>query len=264
MEKESGADFSSPSPSPARLYRGPYADIGDALARAADDFDSPATEKDAPRLPRGGLVAHPVGAGKTVIAAAHCARAKRDDDDERDEFDRDDRYDGNTLVVCPTHVAAQWLDALREFAPNLRCRRADSSDLYTGDERPDTAHAACTSESSFDPRVCDTRPVRDPKEWDVLVCSHEDVPDVSVVGVSSAVSSGGRAADDESVRRSRREHPLWDYDVPRFSVVDASEGNEGKTDKGKTDEGKKDKGKRMEKTPPTKLATPHERVFVRE
>ena len=140
--------------------------------------------------------------------------------------------------MCPNHVASQWLDALREFAPNLRCRRADSSDV-PGDETSD-AIADGESSSSFDPRVYDARPVRDPKEWDVLVCSHEDVPDVFVV---SAVSSGGRAADDESVRRSRREHPLWDYDVPRFSVVDASEGNKGKTDKGKTDKGKKDKGK---------------------
>ena len=120
------------------------------------------------------------------------------------------------------------------------------------------------SSSSFDPRVYDARPVRDPKEWDVLVCSHEDVPDVFVV---SAVSSGGRAADDESVRRPRREHPLWDYDVPRFSVVDASEGNKGKkdkgkTDEGKTDEGKKDKGKRTKGIPPT--APPRSpRVFVR-
>ena len=107
-------------------------------------------------MPRGGLVAHPVGAGKTVIAAAHCARAKREeDDDERDEFDRDD-FDGNTLVVCPNHVASQWLDALREFAPNLRCRRADSY-LNAGDP------SGLTPERSFDPRVCDTRPVHDPK-----------------------------------------------------------------------------------------------------
>jgi len=40
-------------------------------------------QTEAPRLPPGGLIAHPVGAGKTVIAAAYLARAAATDAAER-------------------------------------------------------------------------------------------------------------------------------------------------------------------------------------
>ena len=72
------------SNSEAEYHSGPYATIGNALAAA---LTSSSGEKDtrgtrtsavrAPRLPPGGLIAHPVGAGKTVICAAFLAREKR-------------------------------------------------------------------------------------------------------------------------------------------------------------------------------------------
>ena len=136
------------SNSEAEYHSGPYATIGNALAAA---LTSSSGEKDtrgtrtsavrAPRLPPGGLIAHPVGAGKTVICAAFLAREKKRDETSSKArvHDRDgssdtrdgssDDFDGNTLVVCPAHIVTQWLEALRRFAPNLRCRRADAGDI---------------------------------------------------------------------------------------------------------------------------------------
>jgi hypothetical protein len=134
------------SNSEAEYHSGPYATIGNALAAA---LTSSSGEKDtrgtrtsavrAPRLPPGGLIAHPVGAGKTVICAAFLAREKRHETSPVRVHDRDgssdthdgssDEFDGNTLVVCPAHIVTQWLEALRRFAPNLRCRRADAGDI---------------------------------------------------------------------------------------------------------------------------------------
>ena len=133
--------------------------VGDAVAAAtaAAKADPP------PPLPRGGLLAHPVGAGKTVIVAAYLARdhAERegegeDDDDDDDDDDNDDDRDrvrsrspsgwsATTLVLCPRQVAGQWLSALREWAPNLRCRRVDARDV---DEEREGASATRSSAES--------------------------------------------------------------------------------------------------------------------
>ena len=76
-------------------------------------------------LPRGGLVAHPVGAGKTVIAAALLERRHRDPTPKRPPAREGGRVK-TTLVTCPGHIVHQWLAALRAFAPSLRCRRVDT------------------------------------------------------------------------------------------------------------------------------------------
>jgi SNF2 family DNA or RNA helicase len=150
-----------------------------------------------------------VGAGKTVICAAFLAREKRRDEtspardgssDTRDGSSDD--FDGNTLVVCPAHIVTQWLEALRRFAPNLRCRRADAGDIgeINGLKASDSSDKVdCTF------NVEDRRGIDDAADWDVIVCAHEDVPEVYVRGSSGGSNpgpSGGKT----------RTHPLWDYD----------------------------------------------------
>jgi hypothetical protein len=202
--------------SKAEYHSGPYATIGNALAAALTSSSGEKAGRGtrtsavrAPRLPPGGLIAHPVGAGKTVICAAFLAREKRRDEtspardgssDTRDGSSDD--FDGNTLVVCPAHIVTQWLEALRRFAPNLRCRRADAGDIgeINGLKASDSSDKVdCTF------NVEDRRGIDDAADWDVIVCAHEDVPEVYVRGSSGGSNpgpSGGKT----------RTHPLWDYD----------------------------------------------------
>ena len=70
------------------------------------------------RLPRGGVVAHSVGAGKTVIAAGLMARTM-----ERLEGMR--RKQGTNLCFVPDHIAFQWVGEVERFAPQLRVCLAD-------------------------------------------------------------------------------------------------------------------------------------------
>jgi hypothetical protein len=202
--------------SKAEYHSGPYATIGNALAAALTSSSGEKAGRGtrtsavrAPRLPPGGLIAHPVGAGKTVICAAILAREKRRDEtspardgssDTRDGSSDD--FDGNTLVVCPAHIVTQWLEALRRFAPNLRCRRADAGDIgeINGVKASDSSDKVdCT----FD--VEDRRGIDDAADWDVIVCAHEDVPEVYVRGSTSGSNPGPSGG-------KRRTHPLWDYD----------------------------------------------------
>jgi len=55
------------------------------------------------KLPCGGLVAHPMGSGKTVIAAELSRR----------------QCNGRSLVLCPHNIQHQWLSVFRDFAPEL-------------------------------------------------------------------------------------------------------------------------------------------------
>ena len=196
-------------------HSGPYATIGNALAAA---LTSSSGEKDtrgtrmsavrAPRLPPGGLIAHPVGAGKTVICAAFLARERRDEtsparDGSSDTHDgSSDEFDGNTLVVCPAHIVTQWLEALRRFAPNLRCRRADAGDIGEINELK-ASDSSRKVDCTFD--VEDRRRIDDAADWDVIVCAHEDVPEEYVRG-STSESNPGPAGG------KTRTHPLWDYE----------------------------------------------------
>ena len=209
--------------------------VGDAVAAAtaAAKADPP------PPLPRGGLLAHPVGAGKTVIVAAYLARdhAERegqgeDDDDDDDDDDRDrvrssspSGWSATTLVLCPRQVAGQWLSALREWAPNLRCRRVDARDV--DEERVGASATRSSAESASATRSSagsshssagsvsarrnpenypDWSPLRD-DAWDVLVAAYEDVPAPTVPGSRDPVVSG----DGETSASSSRRHPLWTY-----------------------------------------------------
>ena len=200
-------------------HSGPYATIGNALAAA---LTSSSGEKDtrgtrmsavrAPRLPPGGLIAHPVGAGKTVICAAFLARERRDETSSKARVhDRDgssdtcdgssNDFDGNTLVVCPAHIVTQWLEALRRFAPNLRCRRADAGEYQENGLK--ASDSSCKVDCTFD--VEDRRRIDDAADWDVIVCAHEDVPEEYVRG-STSESNPGPAGG------KTRTHPLWDYE----------------------------------------------------
>lgn len=69
---------------------------------------------DALPLPAGGLIAHPVGAGKTVIAA-HALRGghARGADGRR------------TLVACPEHITSQWLSVFVQHAPDVSAATVD-------------------------------------------------------------------------------------------------------------------------------------------
>jgi hypothetical protein len=96
----------------------------------------------------------------------------------------------------------QWLEALRRFAPNLRCRRADAGDIGEINEL-NASDSSCKVDCTFD--VEDRRGIDDAADWDVIVCAHEDVPEVYVRGSTSGSNpgpSGGKT----------RTHPLWDYD----------------------------------------------------
>lgn len=236
---------------------------GDAVAAAtaAAKADPP------PPLPRGGLLAHPVGAGKTVIVAAYLARDHaertraregegddearrdrgvgnpRDDDPRRDDNprrvrsrspspsgrspspSRPSRWSATTLVLCPRQVAGQWLGALREWAPNLRCRRVDARDV---DEEKyasvssaaggastgaSTGSSTGTAAARRNPdNYPDWSPLRDDAEWDVIVAAYEDVPTPAAPGSRDPVVSPSIDRDrDLDLDSSSRRHPLWTY-----------------------------------------------------
>ena len=188
-------------------------------------------EELSPPLPRGGLIAHPVGAGKTVIAAALLERARRDatkapvlrrGEDETEKGDSDvfrgspGNTPGPTLVTCPGHIINQWLAALRAFAPSLKCRRADArpNDKKKNDRGPAGEKGAPDDRSAglerLDPDALpDWSPLRGGVgAWDVLVVANEDLP------------RGRRdARGDTSTENTQRAvpfHPLWNdpFEVP--------------------------------------------------
>ena len=66
------------------------------------------------RMPRGGVVAHSVGAGKTVIAAALMAQT------DAGLKGQDGRKQGTNLCFVPDHIAVQWKTEIQRFAPQLR------------------------------------------------------------------------------------------------------------------------------------------------
>ena len=143
-----------------------------------------------PRLPRGGLVAHPVGAGKTVIAAALMQR--RFSCVSRDGT----KTKTGTLVTCPRHVTQQWLAALREFAPSLRARRVDAKHA----ERETDDDSAFFKELDRD-ALPDWSPlVGGADAWDVLVVAHEDLP----CG-ERGTKNNNQSAETETAPY----HPLW-------------------------------------------------------
>lgn len=59
----------------------------------------------APSLPLGGVVAHPVGSGKTVIAAEVISRT---------------HHLGPTAVYVPPHITRQWYSELIRFVPGIK------------------------------------------------------------------------------------------------------------------------------------------------
>ncbi|KNC47956.1 chromatin remodeling complex subunit [Thecamonas trahens ATCC 50062] len=65
-------------------------------------------------IPPGGLVAHPVGSGKTVMTAALIGRSRG-------------RAAGATLVLVPDHIVAQWIAELARFVPDLIVTALDPS-----------------------------------------------------------------------------------------------------------------------------------------
>jgi hypothetical protein len=163
-----------------------------------------------PRLPPGGLIAHPVGAGKTIIAAAYIARIAAAASRANDATNGVEALGGTsnsvaargipivggagaTLVLCPEHIIGQWLAALRAFAPKLRCRRVDRAPAHVDEsEQPEPPRQqqqpVGVPESST---VSDCTPIRSLREWDVIVASYDDVPTFIVGGGSSSRRTGG-------------------------------------------------------------------------
>ena len=185
--------------------------------RARDRLAFPVRVIPAAAAPRGGLVAHPAGAGKTVIAAALLERAARRDPtdwartdavpgaqgfthatDAREGVTRTTRTrttrTKTTLVTCPAHNQSVAGGA-RAFAPSLRCRRADA--------RPRDARAAPEHDVSnvgLERLDADALPDWSPlrggvQAWDVLAVANEDLP------------RGCRRKDDSSDEPPF--HPLW-------------------------------------------------------
>ena len=99
------------------------------------------------------------------------------------------------------HIVTQWLEALRRFAPNLRCRRADAGEYQENGLK--ASDSSCKVDCTFD--VEDRRRIDDAADWDVIVCAHEDVPEEYVRG-STSESNPGPAGG------KTRTHPLWDYE----------------------------------------------------
>jgi len=154
-------------------------------------------QTEAPPLPPGGLIAHPVGAGKTVIVAAYLARAAAAAAaTAAAETPSSSSSSGATLVVCPGHIAGQWLAVLAEFAPKLRCRRVDRREPPAPGE--DEAMTPSTT------AVADYSPI-DVSEWDVVVAAYEDVPAVRPPGMLSVSSSSVSSSEHH-----HHPHPLWD------------------------------------------------------
>ena len=185
-----------------------------------------------PRLPRGGLIAHPVGSGKTVIAAAFVARATAPFNVAASRGDADgpktDDETGATLVVCPGHIVGQWLAALRTFAPKLRCRRVDRPPTDDPDRsqspRVLTPLVATAAESHPD-----HSPISSLGDWDVIVASYDDVPAFTtpITGAGGSrrdvIDRTRTSAVDETTRPP---HPLWD-DADDGSPDGAGRGEEG-------------------------------------
>eukprot|EP01102_Stenamoeba_stenopodia_P023167 TRINITY_DN9896_c0_g1_i1.p1 TRINITY_DN9896_c0_g1~~TRINITY_DN9896_c0_g1_i1.p1 ORF type:complete len:637 (+),score=134.37 TRINITY_DN9896_c0_g1_i1:119-2029(+) len=96
------------------------------------------------RFPAGGLVAHSVGAGKTIIAIALLAEMQK----------QEHRVDPN-LVLAPVHIVVQWKKEINRFSPQLK--------VYLIDEKSGRAV--------------------DRKKWsksDVVVCSYDRFIDLKL------------------------------------------------------------------------------------
>ena len=100
------------------------------------------------------------------------------------------------LVLCPRQVAGQWLSALREWAPNLRCRRVDARDV---DEEREGASATRSSAESASTRNASRTFVR--KALPRRVRPRKALPTRSSAGSASATRSSAGSA---SARRARR------------------------------------------------------------
>ena len=194
-------------------------------AVAEDKRANLAETPETPSLPRGGLVAHPVGAGKTVIAAALLERARRDPAPERLRGDppiREGRRVKTTLVTCPGRIVHQWLAALRAFAPSLRCRRADARPRDArraeaergGPERGARDDASARLERLDPDALPDWSPLRGGVDaWDVLVVAHEDLP---------SRASELREQTEAKEADAPPFHPLWNdpTEIPNPSSIE--------------------------------------------
>jgi hypothetical protein len=143
-----------------------------------------------------------VGAGKTIIAAAYIARAAAAGAGTGPGAGGGGTgAAGATLVLCPEQIVAQWLAALRDFAPKLRCRRVDQSQ---SDQPMDAA------------TVADCTPIGSLRDWDVIVASYDDVPTFTV--------TGGGGSSTSSAAGAHLRHPLWDYHRAGEGEVEQKEG----------------------------------------
>jgi len=92
-------------------------------------------------------------------------------------------------------------------------------DINTGMELSTIWPSAKSEPDTFD--VENRRGIDDAADWDVIVCAHEDVPEVYVRGSTSGSNpgpSGGKT----------RTHPLWDYDFVGPVTKDGDEAAENK------------------------------------
>lgn len=87
-------------------------------------------------LPAGGLIAHPVGSGKTVIASELT---------RRQHHHRTDR----SLILCPQHIQHQWLQVFWEFAHELSTTAplCDIGELTSDSYVSDSATIGAVSDS---------------------------------------------------------------------------------------------------------------------
>ena len=86
-------------------HRGIWYDIRHGFPEAMMSENVECLCADGPFLAYGGLVAHPVGSGKTVIAAEVISRTL---------------HMGITAVYVPGHIARQWRSELVRFVPNVK------------------------------------------------------------------------------------------------------------------------------------------------
>ena len=95
-------------------------------------------------LARGGVVAHPVGSGKTVIAAEVIRRTLRR---------------GVTAVYVPAHIARQWHSELVRFVPNIRVLVVDDCP-HSGWRQGASADVVIIPHNVADTYVSETPPYR--------------------------------------------------------------------------------------------------------
>ncbi|TNY23571.1 SNF2 family N-terminal domain-containing protein [Rhodotorula diobovata] len=102
---------------PVQLWRMRQDDSGHTFYQ---NVVTDSTQRDAPKLKRGGILADEMGLGKTMQTVALICT----DDTGEGVLDQpeepDERYDDMTLIVCPLSVASNWTEQLKQHVGKKR------------------------------------------------------------------------------------------------------------------------------------------------